>query len=64
MRAFEQESFKELKALLGKLSVSREEEDEQIWIGDSSGVFSLKTTVNLALQEPLKRKILSRVALN
>lgn len=47
-RGFEHESLQGLLSLLRGHLLSREEEDELIWIEDSSGAFSIKQVVEKA----------------
>lgn len=43
----------ELLALLGDFTLSREEEDDLIWVGDSSGCFSVKLAVDRVSHEEI-----------
>lgn len=50
LRGFEEDSLNELKAQLGVFSMDLESDDELVWMGDSSGIFSLKSLIQLASQ--------------
>lgn len=53
LRTFEQQSLDELRAAPGDVPIYRDEEDEIIWTGDASGLFSVKIGVEVALKDPL-----------
>lgn len=54
LRTFEQDSLVELRETSGNIPIFPDVEDEIIWTGDTSGLFSVKVGIETAIKAPLE----------